>query len=104
MKVNDPNLAGMTPDSIGGAGLNRAQPTDMKNRQGGAGAGTGIGDSPDSVSLSGLGSQLRAMTVDSPERLQRLEKLSADVETNRYQVDAHKVGDRLIEDAIRPAA
>lgn len=92
----------MTPDSVGGAGLNRSQQTDAIQRRTGAGAGTGIGESPDSVSLSGLSSQLRAMNVESPERLERLEKLSADVETNKYQVNAHQVGDRLIEDAIRP--
>ena len=101
MRVNDPNLAGMTPDTVGGAGLERAQQTEAINRRTNGGAG-GAAGSPDSVSLSGLSSQLRAMSADSPERVQRLDKLSEDVAANRYQVDAHKVSDRLIEDAVRP--
>ena len=102
MKVNDPNISALTSDTVGGAGLDRARQAEQIQRRSTGGAGPAAGESPDSVSLSGLSSQIRALNIDSPERIQQLEKLSADVGTNKYQVDAHELSDRLVEDAIRP--
>jgi hypothetical protein len=102
MKVNDPNLTAMTPDTVGGARPDRAQQADQLQRRSIGGAGSVAGQSPDSVSLSGLSSHIRALNVESPDRLQKLDRLSEDVSTNKYQVDAQELSNRLVEDAIRP--
>ena len=39
----------------------------------------------------------------SRERVARLEKLSADVAADRYEVNAQAVSQRLVESMIRPA-
>jgi anti-sigma28 factor (negative regulator of flagellin synthesis) len=101
MKVNDPNLTGVTPGQIGGAGLDQAQRTEVVGRRRPGGPGAAAGDSPDTVSLSGLSSEVRALNVDSPERLARLEKLSAEVAAGRYQADAQGVSKRLVDEALK---
>ena len=102
MKVNDPNLTGITPDKAGGAELNPSRQTDAVGRGGASERNPALGNSPDSVSLSELGGRLRALNVDSPERVAHLEKLSSDVAAKRYQVDAGEVSHRLVEGALRP--
>jgi anti-sigma28 factor (negative regulator of flagellin synthesis) len=102
MKVNDPNLTAMTPDTVGGAGLDRAQQAEQTQRRSTVRSGSAAGQTPDSVSLSSLGSQIRALNVESPERLQKLDRLSEDVATNKYQVDVQALSNHLVENAIRP--
>ena len=40
--------------------------------------------------------------MESPERLQKLDRLSEEVQTNKYQVDIEALSNRLVENAIRP--
>ena len=101
MKVNDPNLTGASAGQVGGTGLEKTQQADV-NRRGGIGRDPSLGDTPDKVSLSGMSAQVKALGVDSPERIAKLEKLSSDVATGRYQVDAQALSQRLVEDAMKP--
>jgi anti-sigma28 factor (negative regulator of flagellin synthesis) len=103
MKVNDPSLNGDQSTSIGGAGLDRAHGPEQLRRGGrSSGSDPVLGDSPDRVSLSQLGGQLRSLSVDSPERAARLEKLGADVRAGRYQADPLAVSSSLIERMLKP--
>ena len=103
MKVNDPNLTGIPPGTIGGPGLDKSQQTEQVRRDEMAGKGNAkLGDSPDKVALSGLSSQLRDLNVDSPERTAMVQRLSADVGAGRYEADATQVSQRLIDDAMKP--
>jgi anti-sigma28 factor (negative regulator of flagellin synthesis) len=98
MKVNDPNLSGTPPTSLGGAGPDKTQETERLRRGGRTNRGDpAVGDAPDRVSLSELGGQLRSLSVDSPERAARLEKLNADVRAGRYHADPLDVSRSLIE-------
>jgi anti-sigma28 factor (negative regulator of flagellin synthesis) len=105
MKVNDPNLTCMKPENVG-AGLDRTQQTQHAEqiaRQRVGGDGKPSGDSPDQVSLSALGSQLRALSVDSPERVAHIDKLTSDIQARNYFVDAYQLSYAMVEDALRPA-
>ena len=102
MKVNDPNTTGVSQEGIGGAGLQRAQQAERTGRQQVAGRSGGGGLSPDSVALSGLGSHIRTLSADSPERAAQLDKLGNDVQAGRYRVDAQQLSQHLIEDALKP--
>lgn len=103
MKVNDPNLSGTQSNAIGNPGLEKSHQAEASRNPGRTGKGRVAGGSPDQVSLSHLSSQLQMLNVDSPERLQRLDKLSLDVAAKRYQVDAREVSHRLVEEALKPA-
>ena len=102
MKVNDLNLTGVSPDAIGGAGLDRARQTESIQRGRPNEANPYAGEFGDSVSLSKLSGEIRASGIESPERAARLEKLSSDVQSRRYQVDAGELSRRLIADAMKP--
>lgn len=105
MRVDDPNTTRVAPEAAGGPGISRAQETSRPVRAGAAGtARTVPGESPDRVALSELGSRIRELAVDAPERAARLEKLSAEVGAGRYQVDALELSRRLIEQALVPRA
>jgi flagellar biosynthesis anti-sigma factor FlgM len=96
MKVDDPNLSGMTPSQVG-----RTQPPDslgVRQKKNDAAAGT----SRDEVALSDLSARIRELDSDSPERMARLEQLAAEVESGRYRVDAGELSSRIIDDALRP--
>ncbi|MCP5109211.1 MAG: hypothetical protein GY953_00085 [bacterium] len=81
--------------------MEKTQQADV-NRRGGTGRDPSLGDAPDQVSLSGMSAQVKALGVDSPERIAKLEKLSADVAAGRYQVDPQAVSERLVDDAMKP--
>lgn len=100
MKVNDPNLAGVTGGQVDGAGLDRTRQTEA-DRRGTASRDPSLSDSPDRVALSQLGALLRASSSDSPARVGRLQKLSADVAAGRYQVDPQALAQRLVDDMFR---
>jgi len=104
MKVDDPNTTGMTPNSVGGGALERAHQAGGTARKGSGGTNPVAGDSTDSVSLSGLSAQLRTLNLDSPQRLERMEKLSLEVQGEVYNVDPWKLSHVLVESAIRPGA
>lgn len=100
MKVNDPNVTGVTGGQVDGAGLDRARQIEA-DRRGPASQDPSLTDSPDRVALSGLGALLRAASSNSSERVGRLQKLSADVAAGRYHVDAQAISQRLIDDMFR---
>ena len=102
MRVNDPNTTGVSQNGIGGAGLQRAQEADRTGQHKVGGGGKGDCLSSDSIALSSLGHQLRTLSVDSPQRVERLEKLSAEVQAGRYQVNAQQLSQQLVEDALKP--
>ena len=101
MRVNDSSAANVAANQAGHAELERA-------RQAGTGTGgrsreSSAADSPDRVALSEMGSRLRELALDSPERVARLDKLSADVAAGRYQADAEAVSRSLLDEMLRPA-
>ena len=103
MKIGDSSPNSLPPGTIGGPGLDRSQQAEQPHRSGGSG-GTeaAFGRSPDQVALSDLGGRLRELSLDSPERTSRMEKLSTDVQAGRYQVDAKELSRRLISEAMNP--
>lgn len=103
MKVNDPNLTGAAAGQTGGTGLEKTHLTDAQ-RRGGIGRDPSLAEVPDRVSLSAMSEQVKALSVDSPERIAKLEKLGSDVATGRYQVDAQALSQRLVEDALKPTS
>lgn len=105
MRVEDPNTNRLTPEAAGGQGIGKAQEATRPVRAAVAGASRAApGESPDRVALSELGSRIRELAVDAPERAARLEKLSVEVSAGRYQVDALELSRRLIEEALVPRA
>ncbi len=101
MKVNDPNLAGAAAGQVGGSGLEKTQQAEV-NRRGGTGRDPSLSETPDKVSLSDLSARVKALGVDSPERVAKMEKLSSDVSAGRYEVNAQELSQRLVEDALKP--
>lgn len=100
MKVNDPNITGSPPDQVGLGSVERTRETGGVGRRGRV--NTDTGDSPDSVALSDLGSRLRLLGTDAPERVVRLEKLAEAVESRRYSADAGAVSQKLVDEALKP--
>ena len=103
MKIGDSNPTSLPPGTIGGPGLEKSQQAEQLRRSGGSGGtDAALGKSPDQVALSDLGGRLRGLSLDSPERTARMEKLSAEVQAGRYQVDAKELSHRLISEAMNP--
>ncbi len=102
MKVHDPNLAGSPVNSAGSTGPGKAQQSGRLAPGSRSVTDPLAADSPDQVSLSALSGRLRALSVDSPERLARLDRLAEKVRGGRYEVDAHEVSRRLVDDALKP--
>lgn len=103
MRVDDPNTTRMAPEALGGEGIGKSQQASRPARAAAAGrSGAAAGESPDRVALSELGSRIRQLAVDAPERAARLEKLSIEVGAGRYQVDALELSRRLLEQALVP--
>jgi hypothetical protein len=103
MRVNDPNASGLPPGALTGTGLGKAQETGRTSRAGWGGRGEAAGEeSPDRVALSDLSGRVRELAADSPERVARLEKLSADVRAGRYEADPLELSRRLIEETLKP--
>lgn len=97
MKVNDSNTANLS--NLGPSGVSKSAETEAASRtkeRKGADA-----SEPDRVSLSNLSGTLRAALAESPERQARLEKLSSDVSTGRYQVDSETLSKDIINDAFQ---
>lgn len=99
MKIDQQNI-----QQSGGAG--GAQQTGGAQQISGSGGGTytsrGYGLGSDSVQLSSLSAAVRAYTTESPDRASSLQQLGQDVQTGRYQVDAHAVTQGIINDALLP--
>jgi len=100
MKVNDPNVTGSNTGQVNGAGLERPLQMD-RGRRDGTTPEAPLSDSPDQVALSEMSARLRSLNVDSPERIARLDTLSADVASGRYQPDARAISRSLIDEALR---
>jgi anti-sigma28 factor (negative regulator of flagellin synthesis) len=95
MKINDANVAGLTSPGIG-----KAQEAEQGARLRQGRTGDGASSSTDQVQLSNLSETLRASESESPERAAQLERLSADVQAGRYQVDSAKVSKKIVQDSI----
>ncbi len=102
MKINDPSMSGVQPGGANRPGLDKTHSGQGVTRGTGTGErAAGKGDGGDKIHLSDLGAQLRVLGAESPDRAARLEKLSADVQTGRYQVDALRISQRLIDDHLK---
>jgi hypothetical protein len=100
MRVNDPNVGALGPETLRGTGA--TQPAEaLRSARGGRGP-AGSGDGTDRVALSEWSGRVQELAVDSPERAARIEKLSAEVRTGRYQADPLLVSQRLVEEALKP--
>jgi hypothetical protein len=51
-----------------------------------------------------LAGHLRSLSPEAPERVAYLEKLSDEVQSGRYSVDAHALGREIVEDALGDSA
>jgi anti-sigma28 factor (negative regulator of flagellin synthesis) len=51
--------------------------------------------------LAALGEQLRKQTEGTAEREALLRRLAADIEAGRYEVDAHTLAQKLIDEALK---
>ena len=100
MKVNDPNVTGSSAGQVDGSGLDRVRQSELE-RRGGSNSHPSLSKAPDQVALSELGAALRSLSVDSADRVARLEKLSAEVATGRYQPNVESISRGLIDDALR---
>jgi flagellar biosynthesis anti-sigma factor FlgM len=96
VKVDDPKVTGMSPSQVGGSQAPDSASIRHKRTD------PAHANSRDEVSLSDVGAKLRELDPESPERAARLEQLAAEVAAGRYRVDAMKVSDRMIEDALSP--
>jgi anti-sigma28 factor (negative regulator of flagellin synthesis) len=94
MKIQDPNVSGLSTGGVGKAaeleGSRQAKRAEQAQSQSG-----------DSVALSGLSAALAAAQSESPERAAQLEKLSLEVESGRYKVDAKQLARAVIKDAFQ---
>jgi len=94
MRINDQNLTG-----ISSSRPDRTQESEAGNRHGRGGGSCGAG--VDQVQLSNLAGSLSSLSPETPERTAHLEKLSAEVRTGRYAVDAHTLSREIVDDAIK---
>jgi hypothetical protein len=99
MKVNDPNLNGLTGGTVGST--DRAGQADGVRRGGGR-HDSALDDAPDRVALSHLSTAVRTLSSDSPGHTARLEKLSAEVRSGRYHLDPQAVSRSLVEQSLKP--
>lgn len=53
-----------------------------------------------STGISSLAGYLRSLSPETPERAAHLEKLSAEVQSGRYSVDAHELSRKIVDDAL----
>jgi len=97
MRTNDPNLTGISSLPPG-----RTPAAEAVSRQGPAGAPSGPAGE-DQVHLSDLAGCLRSLSADTPERVARLERLSAEVEAGRYTVGAQALSRKIVDDALLTA-
>ena len=96
MKVNNPNLSSLTSAETSRA--QEAARTDPRGRPNGASPSASA--SGDDVHLSELVRTLRSLAADSPERQASIEQLARAYASGTYQVDAHSVAGKVIDDAI----
>ena len=102
MKVNDPNMNSIPPDTIGRSELDKAQQTEQLRKNGTSDkTDTSFQESPDSVTLSDLSGRLRELNIDGAERTERINKLGEDVDAGRYEVNSLELSRRLIDYAMR---
>ena len=97
MKINDANVAG-----LGSQGIGKAHEAEQgaRVRQGRTGDGS-ASSTTDQVQLSNLSEVLQAAGSESPQRAAHIERLSADVQAGRYQVDSAVVSKSIVQDAIK---
>ena len=97
MRINDNNsLQGLTGTGVGGPD---------RTRETGAQSGSGNrieqrSQDGDRVQLSGLSHALRTETEDTPERLEKVAQLRADIQSGKYQPDPVQIGSKIIDDAL----
>jgi hypothetical protein len=94
MKVNDPKLANLMPSQVGGPQATETVGEKQKKTEGIRSA------AGDQVNLSTLGSKVRELDTESPERAASLEKLAAEVQAGRYNPDPATVSRKIVADAI----
>jgi hypothetical protein len=92
MKVQQSNSASLPRLQHAGTLSTRANPSSP---------GAGVSDH---VQISTLSSVLTALDVQSGEFAAKAVQLSGAVATNRYQVDARALSERLIQEHLRAAA
>lgn len=95
MKIDDSKSSSLNP-----AGLERTGSTSGIGRSGSSVGRAGWGSSGDEVQLSNLAETVRSLSQDSPEWAARLEQLSRDIESGRYQIDSSAVSAAIVDSAL----
>lgn len=96
MKIN-PQLLNATNASQSG----KAQETTAATSGQGRGGAARTGSQSDQVSLSSLSNRLLELaSMDRPERTARVEKVTSDVRSGQYKVDAAAVSKAMVHEAI----
>ena len=108
MKIPDRNTAGVPPgpDKTGGAQSHRTEQSQKskavhQKTSAGQAAQTQAEHSPDRVQISDLARALRAEDVNSPERTEKLNRLAAEISSDRYKVDSQALSKSMVDDMIR---
>jgi anti-sigma28 factor (negative regulator of flagellin synthesis) len=95
MRIDDHNAG-----NVGGAQVNRTQGVESQTQAKKATGSRSSGVNQDHAQLSGLAEKLRAADSNSTSHAQRLQKLAEVVKSGKYEFDAGKVGESLINEAI----
>ena len=96
MKIPDTHLA-----SAAASEVNKAHPAEAVPRAPQPGAESRPAAETDGVHLSELsGRLLEVVRGESPEQAARLERLAAEVQAGRHQVDPLAVSRRLVDEAL----
>jgi len=100
MRVNQQGQINTTESRTG-----RSESTNGVRTSGKAGRSGQASKSSDAIQLSNLASNLLTLAgMEAPGHTQRIEQLSMDVQTGRYQPDAMLVSRAIISAAFQPAA
>ena len=102
MRIDDPNLKGVPPggaDPLGGAAKSgnaqKAGGTRSYKQPPEAG-----GQVEDQLHLSSLASKLGELRTDSPERLEKLEKLALEIEQGKYRVESRTLARKIVDETL----
>ena len=91
MKIDNPLLAQVTTGALQQSGGVQEQGSGSGNR-------TKVDGHSDHVQLSNLGTALRDLAVEDPQRASSVQAIAAAVEAGQYQVDPIALGKKIVQE------
>jgi flagellar biosynthesis anti-sigma factor FlgM len=92
MRIDNPQLSQLSANSL----QQQAGVSEVQN--GRAGQRGQSADGSDSVQLSNLGTALRDLAAEDPDRAQAVQAIAAAVQAGTYQVDASAVSRKIVQE------